>query len=194
MKEEYRNAALAAVDFVNNKLQIKSTNRPGDQESPDGIEKLGQYKQEFIVAKGAKKLEPVGKWRIDLEAKTNEKKLLFKTLSAMNETFHTDKTMDGVGKQALRLETEQTKQSYKLLVDECGKLERNIKAAGDFSPLENARITFKASQKSGFGNCEEKSAIAFFYIRAQQTRPIEFDVERSPSRDIRRLPPVCCHR
>lgn len=183
MKEEFRNAALAAVDFVNSKLGIKSTNRPGDQDSPEGIAKLGQYKKEFIETKSAKKLEPLGKWRIDLEAKTNEAKLLFKDLSGKNEKLHTDKTLDVVGKESLKQDIQRTMQSRNLLLEQCRKLEQDIKAAGDFSPLENARIAFKASQKSGFGNCEEKSAIAFFYLRARSTRPIEL-MSSGPHRSI----------
>lgn len=173
MKELFRNEGLGAIVYVNTTLSIKSTNRKDDQPAPEGIANLGKHKSEFTEVKSAKKLEPIGKWRADLQAKESQETLIAKELAVKSEKVNTDTTLDTDAKQALRLEIRRDIQSRQLLRNECEDLKRTIRRAGEFSSKEIAKIAAKASKKAGYGNCEEKAAIAYFFLRDRGIRPIE---------------------
>lgn len=167
MKEEFIKAAQAAIGKVNMELEIRSSNRKGDQQPEIFMVELEEAKTQ-IREEMDQHRRPI----VEKLLETLEKQALM-LMSLRQRQIEAGTKLSEAERMDLMPEVSKIAMAISKLQQELSKMKKLLTSKLDTTTEEDVLITAAASIRTRKGNCDEMSSIAYLHLEMLGIKPID---------------------
>ena len=170
--QENLGAARAAIELVRQQLAVQSSNHPRDAATERSMGPLGIRKaalSDLAFDGNQEKAKALAPQIESLKLQNAELLVRQRTLGeALAKLEKGSKDAEAMGRQNAAL-----REARRLVMEKLSAAERQHGALDSLTARQDLEVTAQAAADTKLGNCDEMSALAFFWLQSTAIRPVE---------------------